>query len=192
SAATAACMAIDDGSSVQKVPYAKLRERLLADKQMLEWTGPKKAVAPAAAVADLSKLPGIVADDAAAEKTGEWKPGNNGSHVGPGYEHDENDGKGAKSARFKLAVKEAGKYQVRLAYPPNANRATNVPVTVSGQAGGPATAKVNQRKAPSVDKLWEPVGTYEFAAGATAVVEVSNAGTDGYVIIDAVQLLPVK
>ena len=36
SAATAAAMAIDAGSAVQDVPYAKLRERLLADGQVLE------------------------------------------------------------------------------------------------------------------------------------------------------------
>lgn len=35
SAATAACMAIDDGTSVQQVPYGKLRDRLLADGQKL-------------------------------------------------------------------------------------------------------------------------------------------------------------
>jgi hypothetical protein len=35
SAATAACLAIDAGSSVQKVPYEKLRDRLLADGQKL-------------------------------------------------------------------------------------------------------------------------------------------------------------
>jgi hypothetical protein len=38
SAATAACMAIDDQVSVQNVQYAKLRDRLLADKQVLEWS----------------------------------------------------------------------------------------------------------------------------------------------------------
>lgn len=37
SAATAACIAIDDKVPVQKVNYDKLRERLLADKQVLEW-----------------------------------------------------------------------------------------------------------------------------------------------------------
>ena len=37
SAATAACFAIDDRVPVQKVEYAKLRSRLLADKQFLEW-----------------------------------------------------------------------------------------------------------------------------------------------------------
>jgi hypothetical protein len=37
SAATAASMAIDAGTSVQKVPYDKLKERLLTDKQVVEW-----------------------------------------------------------------------------------------------------------------------------------------------------------
>lgn len=38
SAATAACIAIDDGSTVQAVPYEKLRDRLLEDDQRLEAT----------------------------------------------------------------------------------------------------------------------------------------------------------
>jgi hypothetical protein len=37
SAATAACMAIDEGSSVQSVSYDKLRKRLLEDHQKLDW-----------------------------------------------------------------------------------------------------------------------------------------------------------
>jgi hypothetical protein len=37
SAATAACQAIDDGKPVQEVDYAKLKTRLLADKQVLAW-----------------------------------------------------------------------------------------------------------------------------------------------------------
>jgi hypothetical protein len=38
SAATAAAMAIENGTGVQEVPYADLRQRLLADGQVLEWT----------------------------------------------------------------------------------------------------------------------------------------------------------
>ena len=37
SAATAAGLAIDDGVPAQKVDYARLRKRLLADRQILEW-----------------------------------------------------------------------------------------------------------------------------------------------------------
>lgn len=42
SAATAACMAIDDKQAVQDVPYAKLREKLVADHQILEYAAPAK------------------------------------------------------------------------------------------------------------------------------------------------------
>jgi hypothetical protein len=41
-AATAAAMAIEDKLAVQAVPYAKLRARLLADGQVLEYTAPAK------------------------------------------------------------------------------------------------------------------------------------------------------
>jgi hypothetical protein len=46
SAATAVGLAIDSGSSLQKLDYGKLRARLLRDKQRLEWptapTAPKR------------------------------------------------------------------------------------------------------------------------------------------------------
>jgi hypothetical protein len=42
SAATAAALAIDGGAAVQDVPYAKLRERLLKDGQILEFATPVK------------------------------------------------------------------------------------------------------------------------------------------------------
>ncbi len=38
-AATAACQAIDAGVCFQDLDYAPLRERLLADGQILEWAG---------------------------------------------------------------------------------------------------------------------------------------------------------
>jgi hypothetical protein len=40
SAATAASFAIDEQIPAQSVPYEKLRTRLLADKQILEWKSP--------------------------------------------------------------------------------------------------------------------------------------------------------
>jgi hypothetical protein len=43
SAATAAVQAIDADVAVQRVDYQRLRQRLLADQQILVWTGGKKA-----------------------------------------------------------------------------------------------------------------------------------------------------
>jgi len=47
SAATVAVLAIEDGVAVQDVDYPRLRERLQADGQVLEYTSPPKAGSPA-------------------------------------------------------------------------------------------------------------------------------------------------
>lgn len=192
SAATAACMAIDGSIPVQKVDYSKLRERLLADKQMLEWTGPRKTPATAPAMVDVSKLPGTVVDDTAAKLSGDWSSGHTSrSFIGERYLHDGADNATRRTATFTVPIKEAGQYEVRISYPPLGNRATNVPVTVSGHAGGEsATVKVDQKKAPPIGGLFFPLGTFRFEAGANAVVMISNEGADGHVMVDAVQVVP--
>jgi hypothetical protein len=185
-------MAIDDGSSVQKVPYPKLKERLLADGQVLEFA---RKPAPAAAKQSAlmaADLRGIVVDDQQAKLTGDWQPSSAvGPFVGEGYLHDGNGEKGKRSARFEANLPKAGRYEVRVIYSANANRATNVPVTVR-YGGGEKVVKLNQRQAPAIDGAWAALGTFEFAAGKAAVVEVANDGTDGHVIVDAVQFLPAK
>jgi hypothetical protein len=187
SAATAAAIAIDGKLDVQKVEYAKLKERLLEDRQVLVWTGPKRQ-----AGIDAKKLPGIVIDDEDAQRKGF---DNVSSTVGPfvnaGYRHDGGKDRGEQWARFRPDLPKAGKYEVRLSYSPNPNRATNVPVTIV-HADGSTTVKVDQRKTPPIDKLFVSLGTYRFDKGKTGYVEISNKDVDGYVIIDAVQWLPVK
>jgi hypothetical protein len=73
----------------------------------------------------------------------------------------------------------------------NGNRATNVPVTIH-HANGEAKVLVNQKLKPAVDGIFHVVGTFEFSAGQADWVEIGNAGTDGHVVIDAVQWLPAK
>jgi hypothetical protein len=43
-----------------------------------------------------------------------------------------------------------------------------------------------------VQNLLQPVGTFRFAKGKAGQVEIGNAGTDGYVTIDAVQWVEAK
>ena len=187
SAATAAAQAIDAGVAVQDVDYARLRERLLADRQALAWTGPKPAASQGR---DPAKLAGVVVDDAKARRTGEWVASSStAGFVGAGYLHDNDEGKGAKSARFTLQAPAAGEYEVRISYPAYTNRATNVPVSI--KAGGETkTVKVNQRRPAPIDGAFAPLGTFRLDKGQEVVVEVSNEGTDGHVIVDAVQLVP--
>ncbi len=187
SAATAAMQAIAGDAAVQEIDFAQLRERLSKDGQVLEWTGPVRT--PAASI-DPKTLPGVVADDAEAEREGFVEVSQViGPYIGAGYRHDDNSDKGRQTVRFRLRVPQAGQYEVRIAYTANANRATNTPVTVH-HAEGEATVRINQRKSPN-HGAFATVGKYHFAAGETTV-EIGNAETDGHVIADAVQLLPTE
>ena len=188
SAATAAAHAIDENVPVQRIEYPKLRERLLADKQILVWTGPKRS-GPAVGL-DPAKLPGRVIDDEQAALQGFATVANIvGPFVASGYRHDGNTDKGQQSARFPIRVEKDGKYEVRVGYSAHANRATNVPVKVQ-HAGGETTVKINQKEPPPFDQLFQTAGQYEFKAGQEYSVEITNHNTDGYVVVDAVQLLP--
>lgn len=193
SAATAASLAIEHGVPLQKLEYAKLRERLLQDGQILRWTGPVRKVP------EPRKLSGIVVDDAQAKLTGLWGFSMSlGGFVGDGYLHDNNAEKGEKAARFPISVDKPGRYAVRLSVVANANRATAVPVTVR-HAGGTASITINQRhplskadKAASEPEALILLGEYEFHPGQEAWVEISNRGTNGYVVADAIQLLAAE
>jgi hypothetical protein len=186
SAATAACLALDADVAVQDLDYAKLRERLLADKQVLDLPpGSTSAVG-----INPQSLAGIVVDDTQAKKTGVWTASRSiGGYVGESYLHDGSEGRGEKSVRYELPIRQTSRYEVRLAYTPNPNRATNVSVTIEN-ADGTATVTVNQRRPPTVDKAFVTLGYFRFAEGAPAAVTISNFGTDGYVIADAVWALP--
>ena len=181
SAATAACLAVDRHSAVQDVPYDQLKERLLTDGQVLE-------LEDSFAISS-NKLPGTVVDDRSAEFTGQWQSSSaNKPFVDTGYQHNGNDRTQNKSAIFETNL-APGRYEVRLSYPPNSNRATNVPVTVT-HSTGTKTVSVNQRTPPPVDGTFVSLGTYVFGDVGRVGIETTN--TDGYVIVDAVQFLPVE
>ena len=76
-----------------------------------------------------------------------------GGFVGRSYLHDDNAQKGELSATYKFVIKEPGEHDVRIAYTPNANRATNVPITIH-HAGGQAAAKLNEQQPPAIDKTF--------------------------------------
>lgn len=185
SAATAAVLALEQGLPAQDVPYASLRERLLADGQVLEYQGQ----AGGGLGLDPAKLPGVVVDDTKAVLHGSWQESHSAKgFVGDGYQHDGNSADGKCSARFEATLPGAGRYEVRLGYPPNPNRARNVSVTIEHSAGT-AEVRVNQRATPPLENGYATLGTFDF--GANAAVTISNRNADGYVVIDSAQWLRV-
>ncbi|QEG24437.1 FAD-dependent oxidoreductase [Mariniblastus fucicola] len=187
SAATAAALAIDSNQSVQDVPYDKLRERLLADKQALDIPEGSSAMIRIRK----SKLDGIVVDDDEATFVGAWSKS---SAVGPfiesGYHHDGNLDHGEKKAIFATTL-EPGEYDILLAYTPNKNRATKVSVQLNGgDFSEQADATVNMRIKPDQPNGFVRIGSCKVIAPEQKTeLVVSNKGADGYVVVDAVQFI---
>ncbi len=108
----------------------------------------------------------------------------------PGYEgynylHDGDAGKGSKSVAYTPTLLAAGNYEVFVRWTSASNRATNVPVTIV-HSGGSTGVTVNQTANGGV---WNSVGTYTFGTTGGSVT-ISNTGTNGHVIADAVKFTP--
>ncbi len=182
-AGLAAVMANKAGVSVQELPVAALRTKLLEQKAVLE-------LAALANMPRSAKLPGLVMDEQEAERAGHWIGSTFGMPVDGSSRHDENSEKGKKSITYTLKVPNQGDYEVRVSYVTAGNRASNVPVTIR-YADGEKTVRVNQKQAPSIDGLFTSLGRYSFTTDKPAVIIISNEGTDGIVGADCVQLLKV-
>jgi len=189
SAATAAVHAIEEGKTVQGIDYARLKERLLKDNQVLDFETPPL---PDNVAIPKEKLGGIVVDDSEAELTGFSSEGHTTpGFVGQGYRHDGDTDKGGQKARFTPDLPAAGQYRVSITYSALANRSPNVPVIIH-HADGEEKIIVNQKnKAPEKDILL-PLGTFRYEKGKTGWLEIRNEGTTGHVLIDAAQWLLAK
>jgi hypothetical protein len=186
SAATAASLAIDESVAVQAVDYEKLKARLAADRQILDFEAPPR---PPARYTALDTLKGVVVDDSKAKLSGEWRLSSLRQGIHEGYRHDNDARDGNAVAVFTAELPAPGEYEVQIAWAPNGNRATKVPVAIAHD-GGTAETHVDQRRKPPIDGLFGSVGRYRF--GKTGAVTISNAATDGHVVIDAVRWIPVN
>jgi hypothetical protein len=140
---------------------------------------------------DSSKQEGILVDNLAAEVIGAWKESNYATNfVDKNYLHDGNEGKGKKVVRFRPAIPKEGLYEVRVAYIPRENRATNVPITVTA-ADQQMTVYLNERDQPTVNKIFASIGSFRFSKGTNGTITISNQGTKGFVAVDAVHLVEV-
>ncbi len=88
-------------------------------------------------------------------------------------------------ARFQPSLPRSGRYLVCLGFRPSRSQATNTPVLIK-HAGGNTRLTVDQRK-ETTPGIWTPLGDFEFKAGDSGFVEVTNKGTDGRVAIDGVR-----
>ncbi|MDF1743646.1 MAG: FAD-dependent oxidoreductase [Gimesia sp.] len=194
SAGIAAALAAEQNIAVQKLAYPDLRKRLLAQKQVLDLPVlPKLPPKPKKqASVDPKTLPGIVLDNESAELKGLWKRSSNFSpHIGIGYVHDDRQADGKSQAIFRFKVPKSGKYELRMAYSAHSSRATQVPVVITS---GPHKKQitVDQTQTLPAGQLFRPIASVQLVDDVETVITMRNSGTNGFVILDALQLLPAS
>jgi hypothetical protein len=194
SAGIAAALAAMGDLAVQELPYPRLQKRLLAQGQVLKL--PEVADLPSApgSIA-ASSLPGMVLDDASARLTGQWTRSTNFKpHIGSGYVYSgqpgvTTKGDGSAVATFRTKAPKSGEYQLLMAYSAHETRATNVPVIVSSGSHKKEFLVDQTTPLPS-GQHFKPVGDVTLESGVETIITISNRHTVGFVIVDAIQLLP--
>jgi len=191
SAGIAAALCAKQNVAAQKLPYLALRERLLAQKQVLALPVlPELPPQPKGAMSiDPKTLPGIVLDDAQAELKGPWsRSANFKPHIGTGYLHDDQRGDGQSSAIFRFKAPQTGRYDLRMAYSAHETRAKKVPLTIRN---GETTIEllVDQTQPLPAGEAFRSIGKIELRKGIETTITLRNANTDGFVILDALQLV---
>ena len=190
SAGIAAALSARDKIAVQKLPYPALRQRLLAQNQVLDLPVlPELPPEPKGAMSiDPKTLPGLVLDNEQAELKGGWSRSSNFKpHIGTDYLHDDKRGDGESTAVFRFKAGKPGKYDLRMAYSAHETRATKVPLEIES-SGRTTTLTVDQTLPLPPGEAFRSIGLVELDGDTT--ITLRNRDTDGFVILDALQLVP--
>lgn len=139
------------------------------------------------------ELTGLVVDNLQAELIGEWMESAHVRYfVGENYVHDQNDAFGEKRIHFRPELKQAGEYEVRIAYNSDSGRTKKAQVEIAHQ-GGKTLIEVNQRKRPEIDGVLHSLGRFSFdPADGPTVTLWNHAKGGGVLIADAVVFVPVS
>lgn len=118
--------------------------------------------------------------------TGAWSSGTGGIGAYYGSNYVYTGASATKSVLFTPALTQTRPYLVQIRWTAHANRASNAPVDIL-HSGGTATTSVNQRVNGGD---WITLGTYTMAPASGHGVKIRATGADGYVVADAVRLVP--
>ncbi|MET0262969.1 MAG: PA14 domain-containing protein, partial [Rariglobus sp.] len=147
-------------------------ERLHIPAKFLRATDPATDI-----VIDNSDAASLVA------KTGTWQTSSaSAGYYGANYNYANGASPATHTATYKPAFAAAGAYAVYAQWSAGVNRSAATSYTVN-HAGGAATVLVNQQVNGGA---WRYLGTFDFAAGKSGTVVVTNLGS-GVVVADAVR-----
>ncbi len=127
----------------------------------------------------------IIVDDGDADyvEVGGWSSGSSAGGYDNDYRYVGSSAQGGSMVRFTPFVGSAGTYDVFVWYVEGANRSSATKFTVEHAAGSTDLA-VDQT---TNGKQWRYLGTFSFARG-NAEVRLTNEGSSGVVVADAVKL----
>lgn len=179
SSAVAACLAIDKYDRVvQNVDVNDIR-KILIENPLADGSTPEILI-------DND-------DEKYTEKTGEWAVFKWGGY-GPTYYADKSKGEEKKKVRYNVEIKEKNKYHVYLYMPKIKDISSQIIAIVS--LNGKTIEKIIQSHdivvVGQTSGEWVSLGEYEFSAEGNSYIEISNKGSDGIVVADAVLLIPQK
>lgn len=189
----AAALNAEKNLAVQKLPYRDLRERLLAQKQVLEIPElpPITTEIKAAKGIAPKTLEGIILDDTDAKLEGDRKHSSSFKpHINRGYVHDEQRGDGQSTASFRLKIPKSGKYDLRMAYSAHETCAKNAPIIIESD-GQRTPLSFDQTHPLSAGDAFRSAGAIQLSANGETTITISNTGTEGFVILDALQLMMI-
>jgi|GEM_PF-1388470 len=178
------------GASVALAPGAL--DRNLDRKVRATAGGIAKRLNPNVEYLAVASLPGITLDDLQGEVQGSWTGSSAAGPVivGRNYLHDANKNKGDCAIVFRPEIPAAGDHRLVLYAQPHANRAPRVPVSVRVAGKDVAHLIVDQRDMASGAR--HELGVFALPAGREVEIRIENRGTTGVVVVDALQLVPLK
>ncbi len=141
--------------------------------------------------ADPRAIEGVVIEAESAIANGEWVlSAHSARRVGEAYLHDGNKNKGGCSLEFRWTAPATGRYLVRLAYTHGSNRSKRVPVLL--QTPHETRRLTVDESRPPDQGVFVELGQIDLNREDELVVTITNDGTDGYVVVDAVQILTAQ
>ncbi len=171
------------------LPGKARRTNVNAEIQIPADALPLAEPSPLSEAIDPASLAGLVVDDPAARLEGDWTVGTGlPGYVGTSYLYAAKDSQAA--IHFTFNAPSSGTYELRLAYQPHENRATNVPVEVR-RAEQHRTFRVNMQEPPPAENGMISLGNLDLSQGEPVTVTISTKGCDGFVHADAIQVLRV-
>jgi O-glycosyl hydrolase len=156
--------------------------------ELTDRAGGTYVIADAVRFVASSPLTEVVVDNIAATVTGAWSvstsmPG----YYGTNYLSRTSGGTGGNWVRWTPSLAEAGRYFVYCRLPDGAaNRAPDAAFAVTS-VSGTRTAYVDQRKSSSGEYV--SLGSFNFAAGTSGYVTLSDQATGTYLIADAIKFV---